>query len=386
MCLSANQHGSHQHLLDHREGSRAPVGHLDAIIVPTARPSVVLSSAVTLAQTHGCALVVLSSKLAVPALTREIAVRAGLEFVGIDMRTAPVGVLPRFTTDDLLRGKVFQRDDDLSAKRNLALLLSLLAGWRRVVFLDDDITVPNPGDLGTVAGLLDEYAVVGLELGGFPDNSVVCHANREVGGFQDTFIGGGALAVDVRRCDSFFPNIYNDDWFFLLDEVGWRRPAVAGRAIQAEYDPFDDRRRARSQEFGDCMAEGVYAALDDREGVLAADRGYWSKFLVARRRFIARIIERVRTSAIPDDEKIRRTMALRAAEARCRMIQSAFCYDYLAAWRADRQVWRDVLEQCPHDLGPQQALGALGLEACGTYVPARVPSAAELGTVPLRSA
>jgi len=61
---------------------------------------------------------------------------------------------------------------------------------KRVVFLDDDIRVPDPADLGKAVSLLGTHAAVGLGIGGFPDNSMVCRAFREAGGRQETFIGG----------------------------------------------------------------------------------------------------------------------------------------------------------------------------------------------------
>ena len=58
---------------------------------------------------------------------------------------------------------------------------------------------------------------------------MVCHAIRDTGGKQGTFVGGGALAVAVDRVDSFFPDIYNEDWFYLLRDDGRLRPVTPGR-------------------------------------------------------------------------------------------------------------------------------------------------------------
>ena len=158
--------------------------------------------------------------------------------------------LPELATSHLLAGTMFERKTDVSTKRNLALVLSHALRWKRVVFLDDDIRVPNPGDLSKAVGLLDSHSAVGLAIGGFPDNSMVCHAFRQAGGWQQTFIGGGALAVGVKRNRSFFPNVYNEDWFFVL-EAGKRLQSVAtvGQVFQNPYDPYRVRtgpgRRAR---------------------------------------------------------------------------------------------------------------------------------------------
>jgi len=126
--------------------------------------------------------------------------------------------------------------------------------------------------LSPAAGLLSTYNAVGLSIGGFPDNSVVCHAYRDVGGSQQSFIGGGALAVVLSRNHSFFPKIYNEDWFYLLDaEKGLQPLAVTGAVRQSPYDPYRSPERARAEEFGDVLAEGVFWLLDQRRSV--ADQG-----------------------------------------------------------------------------------------------------------------
>lgn len=62
---------------------------------------------------------------------------------------------------------------------------------------------------------------------------------------------GGALAVRVERSTSFFPEIYNDGWFFLLDgDKGIQPVAISGRVVQYPYDPFRSPDRARAEEFG----------------------------------------------------------------------------------------------------------------------------------------
>jgi hypothetical protein len=334
---SQHHHGSHRDLLT------SPVdvtpADVDAIIVPTARPAAYLRTAIALAKELDCALVALCSRLASADVTTKLGHDMGIETVAIDVSEVPLGFVPRFGTSALLRPTKFNRRSDTSLKRNLGLSLAHAAGWERVVFLDDDITVPRADDLRDAAGLVDRYAGVGLAIGGFPDNSVVCHAYREGGGAQDTFIGGGALAIGSASFDSFFPNIYNEDWFFLLDETGLRPSAVTGRAIQSPYDPYRETMRARSEELGDCLAEGLFWLLDHGSGLSDANVRYWSQFLQRRRRFIDEVVTMVCDSPINSADKVRMAAALRAAKGRNWLIDPLMCVEYLAAWRADRKVW-----------------------------------------------
>src|SRR4029453_15625069 len=79
---------------------------------------------------------------------------------------------------------------DLSLKRNIGLLVAqMLPGWERVLFLDDDIKGIRAAGGRAAASRLDEYTAIGLRIKGQPDNSVVCHAFRDTGGDQSTFIG-----------------------------------------------------------------------------------------------------------------------------------------------------------------------------------------------------
>lgn len=381
MCSSANHRGSHRRLLIPVARGTTRPARVDAIVVPTKRAGVTLRSAVELAAAHQCPLVMLHSGSASVPPVHSLAVRAGVEFLAIDMTAAGTARLPRLRTDELLRGTVFERQDDLSAKRNLALLLAMLAGWRRIAFLDDDMELPVPADLAEAAAVAERYPVVGMAVGGFPDNSVVCHANRAVGGFQEMFVGGGALVVDVTRCDAPMPNIYNDDWLFMLPTVRSTGVAVVGQASQAWYDPYADAGRARSQEFGDCLAEGLYALLDDHRGPADADIGYWTDFLAARRAFIGTIVDRVGQVGRSAHERRKMREALHAAAERNGEITPGLCRDYLGAWQGDRRIWRALVPAYRRrtrggDPRLADALAELGLTLFHVHTPSATPDAA----------
>ena len=230
-----------------------------------------------------------------------------VDLIAIDMPESAQLRLPELETSRLLAGTIFERRTDVSTKRNLALVLSHMLRWKRVVFLDDDIRVPDPADLSRAAGLLDTHTAVGLGIGGFPDNSMVCHAFREAGGWQETFIGGGALAVDVKRNRSFFPNVYNEDWFFVLDAgKGLQSVATVGQVLQYPYDPYRPE-RARAEEFGDVLAEGTFWLLDQGRSASDGDLAHWRDFLTKRKRFIERVHDNGRTvrAAIEPAERAR---------------------------------------------------------------------------------
>jgi hypothetical protein len=356
----AYHHPSHTELLNQVAalGGRVEV---DAVIVPTARPVAYLYEAARLAHQLGCPLVVLCSKWSRAPEAVRWARLANLTVKLIAVDTNAMQGMPEFATSKMLAGTRLGRKTDTSAKRNIGLALARMAGWERIVFLDDDIAVERPDDLRSAAALLDSYKAVGLANSGFPDNSVVCYAYRLVGEFQDTFIGGGALAVSPTRDVSFFPNIYNEDWFFLLDDAKLSPVARTGNAKQKPFDPFADPGRARSEEFGDCLAEGVYSLLDEGKRVQDATVRFWRSFLSERKRLITDVLGKIPAMDAPKGEKERMIAALRAAHGRHAYITSALCFEYLQAWRADRESWRTYLDDLPRGLTVQDALAKLGL-------------------------
>lgn len=355
--------GSHTHLLDRRDAATLAPVELDAVIVPTARPVNCLREAADLARELKAPMVALCSRSATPheavALGREL----DTPLAAVEVRADD---LPRMTTTRLIqtdpRYRFFRRDSDLSLKRNLSLLLARAAGWRRVVFLDDDISQVDPGQVRAAAGLLGELRVVGLANHGFPDNSVVCHAYRAVGGQQETFVGAGAMLIDPQAVDAFFPDIYSEDWFFLYDDVCDRRVGVTGSVFHREFDPFADPARARAEEFGDCLAEGLFSLLHKEGDAAAATEEaftaeFWQRAIAKRRELIRRVLTRLNGpgpeepahgNAKPDQVKEREKRdkmraSLEAAQQVGSFITPSLCVDYIAAWRADLTQWRQSL-------------------------------------------
>jgi len=378
---AGDHHGSHRNLIiahSDKPFMPQPDGRVDAIVVPTIRPAEYLHHAAWLAAWHRCPLVTLHSEhlplaqqaKAGPSRPSRSNARQAVRLLHPDINLISIDVphqsflgLPAMKTTEMLAGTRFERGTDTSAKRNIGLILSRLAGWQRIVFLDDDIRVPDPDDLKRACATLDpsHYQAVGLAIGGFPDNSVVCHAHRETGGKQDTFVGGGALAVEVSHSQSLFPSIYNEDWFYLLDMVEGLRPlTIAGTAVQAEYDPYATPVRAKSEELGDVLAEGVFWLLDEGLSLMEANTSFWAEFLKKRRRFIESVLESVLRN-VPEkplsaEKQARMADSLRTALARLDCIRPKLCWEYLDAWSVDQREWRSYLDFLPVGLPLEKAV------------------------------
>jgi hypothetical protein len=358
---TAHHHGSHRPLIWPVDESR-PRMKVDAIIVPTVRGVAHLKEAAAAALSLGCPLVTLHSGRWTSALAASAQLDPAIDLIAIDMPDVTDLRLPELATSGLLAGTMFEQRTDVGAKRNLGLMLSHALRWKRVVFLDDDIRVPNPGDLTQAVGLLDSHIAVGLGIGGFPDNSMVCHAFREAGGWQETFIGGGALAVGIKQNRSFFPNIYNEDWFFVLDAGKGLQPvASVGQVLQYPYDPYRVD-RARSEELGDVLAEGTFWLLDQGRPASDGDLAHWQNFLAHRRQFIEQVHGMAaRTASIDATTRARIGEALTAALGRCKRISPELCVAYMKALATDQDRWQRHIQQIRRQprLSREEALKSL---------------------------
>lgn len=355
-----DHHGSHQNLLWDTVDASPKTAGLDAIIVPTVRPAAYLDEAAHLALALECPLVTLHSGKWTSVDKASQRLPPGVDLIAIDVPDVTQLRLPDLETSRLLSGTIFATRTDTSAKRNLGLMLAYMLNWSRVLFFDDDIRVSDLSSLHQATGLLDTHRAAGLVVSYYPDHSVVCHAYRMVGGDQKPFIGAGALAAEIKRESSFFPDIYNDDWFYLLNaRKGLCQVAAVGTATQWRYDPFRTPQRAREEEFGDVLAEGVFWILDHGGSVSDAGMSHWVQFLDKRRRFIEHVLFRVSRSGISAADRDRMIEALRASLRQLAQIKPEMCCDYLQAWESDRERWQHHLNRLPVNGSRHEALRLL---------------------------
>lgn len=300
---------------------------IDAVVCPTARPE--HSRAAAVARALGARFVPLISGAAAGG----IPIPPGYQLPGFPITRIGYGT------------------GDLAVKRTAGLLLARLAGWRRILFLDDDITL-GPNQVRLIRGrLAGGYTYASATIRDFPDNSVVRHAEdlTTVRSVVTQWPTGAVLAVDVTRPVSFFPDIYNEDWFFLnahgrndiRHDVG-----LCGWAYQDPYDPFADPQRAAREELGDLLAEGW------NEARYMTARS-WGRVIVARHRLIERV--RSQTSTVPV------LACLEAAQTVLDTITARQCVDVIHEWRSDVKRWDRHLRSQRRDLGFAGALDELQL-------------------------
>jgi len=357
------QSESHARLLDSSRRSSTRT-RFDAILVPTNRPVGNLAFCIELALKTRIPLIVVCSKKVDRGQVISMASQENVKVYALDLPSHPanpLGISFATSSDEELVAASSGLTRDLSTKRNLGLVLARMLGWQRLMFLDDDIHDVSEEDVDALAAGLGDHNVSVLIPEDYPDNSVACHAHRLGGGEQGKFASAGGMGVRCDRDDlAFFPNIYNEDWFFFCEEAANRKIIKVGESRQVAYDPYEDPQRAVKEEFGDLLAEGVYARLDFHQGVLGIDIDYWAAFIEKRKAFHRRVVgslKRVEESFKHHQERdldpkkakdVRAAQAsIRAAQDQLERISPNLCQKFVDLWQSDLIQWRRYLTKLP---------------------------------------
>jgi hypothetical protein len=366
------QSESHERLLDssHRSSGRA---QFDAILVPASRPVGTLRDCIGVALETAIPLIVVCSKRVNKHQVVDLASRENVEVIAVDLPQHPAnplgGISFATSTEEDILAASSGLTRDLSTKHNLGLIIARMLRWQRIMFLDDDIYGVSKNDVDALAAALDDHHVSVLIPEEYPDNSVARHAHRLGGGQQGKFASAAAMGVRCDRDDlAFFPNIYNEDWFFFSDEAASHRIAPVGASRQRKYDPYADPQRAAKEEFGDLLAEGLYARLDAHQDIPGIDTAYWANFIESRQDFLGRVAQSL--TQHPDSEldnqkgqEVRAAqVSIRAAQGQLQRISPDLCQKFVDLWYSDLAEWRHYLTMLPQFDSVVSALDHLGLD------------------------
>lgn len=362
-------------------------GTLAAIIMPISRPISnvrdVLRQNMRLCERYGIQLVALCSGEArandLAKLAKEFEV---LGWTAVDGPFEFAGMNFDFKSRDA--PSWFPPEHDLAAKRNFGLLLARYMGWSHVLFADDDMHLTDDLICKQIALARQGAVVAAHNSRDYPDHSVVVGAYRELYGEAniDTYLSSQALLLSLEDgLLSFYPQIYNEDWLFIFPYVlKHGRATWSGSAKQREYNRFV-RQRAKNEEAGDLVAEGLMRLAVDIAGnpgdrtyeelldALAerADKVFWEKEVLHRAVFIRELLLRnSRQLFRPKRLRIRSSlrMALRTlvGDDTHGGLDSERIASWVKAWVDDLKRWRDVKVEPTADGSVAAALHELGAQ------------------------
>jgi hypothetical protein len=340
---------------------------VDALILPTYRPISFLSFGIGLARDLDCPILIMCSGQSRAAIVSQMlgATRGAAVTVSSSLPHPMLEMHTQRPQTWMSRPYV-----DTGNKRNVGLLIGRMLGWRRVLFLDDDVSGLDARGASMAAAHIVSGGkrVVGWSIPEFPDNSVACHALRSSGHDQDVFIGAGALLVDLTGPLPYFPSIYNEDWLFWHDFVIQGEIGIAGDVLQTPHEPFADPGRAQREEFGDVLAEGLYALIHERRSVLVGCMPtYWVGVINDRREMLLgteRRLWKLREHQGYTWNGYEIQQVLRSVDASKNALESispADLAEFTTMWRYDLYCWRSRLHRLPHFGRITEALNWLGI-------------------------
>jgi hypothetical protein len=224
---------------------------------------------------------------------------------------------------------------DLPLKRSFALSHALANGYQKILFIDDDIRTPNASVLTAGAMWLDRYAVAGCFVDDFVDTSLVGHLEREAGEDVYSFLSGSFLFVKPSEAFGFFPGVYNEDWLFMIPHVLTGSICSFGSVRQLPFDPFKEINKARFQEFGDVVAEGLYSLILSKDYERRFNLSFWEEVIAERFEVLASLRKR-----LPQHQRII-AVAMTANKA----ILPKDCQEFVTSWEEDKVSWNEYVKK-----------------------------------------
>lgn len=341
---------------------------IDAIIVPTIRSAEQLRPAIRLASQLRCQLIALYTDKFPDGLSQALAEAKPGRATALALRSS-AGHRILDLASAIPQSRISACALDISRKRNLGLLIGRACGWTRMLFLDDDIRRLSADKVSSAAALLSQYPVVGLQVTGFPDASVVGHARRMAGSGRKPFISGGSLLVNPQRMRGFFPPIYHEDWLSIMDHLRHREVAIAGSVAQVRYEPFTTTTRAQLEEFGDILALGLLWLVHVNGDLSTDERSYWRE--ATKPQFWSDILQQ-RATLLDDlygrlqliyshHPKILPLQSIRAAQERCDELSPNDFVSFVGKWLDSLAIWRTRLAGLHRADSLAKALAELGL-------------------------
>ena len=192
--------------------------------------------------------------------------------------------------------------------------------------------------------------MAGMRVGRHPDNSVVCHARRLAGFAQEVFVTGAVLGVHCNRLAPVILPGHIQRRLVLLCEASRRARAAVCRQCEAgRIRPFCGPDRARHEEFGDLLAEGLYALLVKKTLVCRymsnsmQRRGRTGRDSSKRGGGNNRNEDKAPSLHQPNADNGGVSSALKslaAAEDQLDTITPDLCVNFLDAWRDDLEDWQ----------------------------------------------
>lgn len=178
---------------------------------------------------------------------------------------------------------------DIPLKRSFSLFDAGQKRYSKILLLDDDIFLTITNLETGLTGLFDGMAIVGFHVVDYPDVSTMDHISRLVTNLENTLsMTGSCMFINVEKINGNFPNIYNEDLFFFMQQNRAESVVSGGYVIQKEYKPWLSHERIKHEQFGDL----IYDAIKKRFLGIESGAINWTDEIEARKTQINTLLRR----------------------------------------------------------------------------------------------
>lgn len=183
---------------------------------------------------------------------------------------------------------------NLGFARNYALLLTRINNIERVLFMDDDIIIPNNDIIISSFNLLEKYDFIGTNIGGMVDDSILGHISTDLGLIDDfeRAFSGGFLAFNSKIVKLPFLNIYNEDWIWLFLHSNEKKHLQPKCVIQNYFNPYEKfKEKIIFQEYGEIIVTGIVLAKKEGDLELLMSNVFWERVIIERKGYVMELYE-----------------------------------------------------------------------------------------------
>lgn len=183
---------------------------------------------------------------------------------------------------------------NLGYARNFALLISKINNANKVLFLDDDIIIPNTEIVFNTFKLLDQYDFVGANIIGMIDDSIMGHISNdlELIDTDERTLSGGFLAFNFKKIKHPFINVYNEDWIWLFFHSNETKFLQSEGVFQNDYNPYlGYKEKILFQEIGEIIITGILSLNRYDSRTFTSSDVFWINIIKERRNYLIELYE-----------------------------------------------------------------------------------------------
>jgi hypothetical protein len=184
---------------------------------------------------------------------------------------------------------------NLGYARNFALLYSKAIGVDKVLFMDDDIHVPNLKLIDDLFQSVKDFQFVGANITGLVDDSALGHIATDLEIFNERMLSGGFMVFNPNIIDQYFLNNYNEDWIWLFLQLKGKKYLQTGEVFQELSNPLANyQKKVIFQEHGEIALDGILDLFKKGSYDSLVQLSFWKRMLSEREEYLNLLTEKAK--------------------------------------------------------------------------------------------